>query len=838
MPNVQTASTQERRLRKLCRRRTRTFGVPYDQQEKAMTMSKSNTRFASSALAVAVMLVSAPNGFAQPRTDADHAAGAEPVNAADIVVTATRKSEIVSRVPISISAFDTKKLDVVGIKNAQDLAKFTPGITIDPTNNNISIRGISSTAGSGTTGIYIDDTPIQIRNIDVEATNSLPNVFDLARVEVLRGPQGTLFGTGAEGGAIRYITNQPSLTTFTATAHAEIAATQGGAPSYELGAAMGGPIIKDRLGFRVSAWYRQDGGWVDQADYQTGATLKNNVNQSGTYVLRGALTYSPGGDWTITPGFNFENRRKNNWDMFYIDSSNPSAGQFATGSPDPQYDHDRFYIASLKIEHTGEKMHFISNTSYYNRNENASLFSGTLYNLSYFQHFTSGGTDPQGYSCDSCVSGLLLSPTGPSLGAFGRYSALGLTSNTQKNFTQEIRLESVDKSARFGWLIGAFYGRNTQFNNDYDVDPQLPALTQYLWGESMQDAWGQDLLPGNLNYTSKITASDEQGAIFANVSYKITDKLKFDAGLRIAIAHFDYTAYSDGPTYIYDNGGVPVTAGSSKNEHPITPKINVSYQADAGNLFYATYAKGYRVGGATPPLPELLCGGTFPTAYNSDSVQSYEVGAKNKLFGGHLSVSSSAFYVKWKNIQTSNYVPTCGLNFTTNSGTATSKGFDLQARIIVDSHLSFEASTGYTSATFDGDAAVPGTGFIVAAKGDAIDIPPWTATLAGQYDFNIGEKKGFVRADGEFASHPIRPSVAEDPLTEFYDAGLLHGPSTFQASVRAGLTIGHLDIAVFANNVFNAHPILFRSHEDAQTPLYEATSFRPRTFGLSLNWQY
>lgn len=801
-------------------------------------MSKRNIRFAVSTFAVAVMLVGAPHGFAQTRPNDDPSAGADPVNTADIVVTATRKSEILSRVPISISAFDTKKLDIVGIKTAQDLARFTPGIAIDPTTNSISIRGISSSAGSGTTGIYIDDTPVQIRNIDVEATNSLPNVFDLARVEVLRGPQGTLFGTGAEGGAIRYITNQPSLTTYTATAHAEVAATQGGAPSYEMGAALGGPIIKDTLGFRISAWYRQDGGWIDRVDYQTGATMKSNANQSGTYVLRGALTYSPGGDWTITPAINFENRRKNNWDLYYISSSNPSSGQFATGSPDPQYDHDRFYIASLKIEHGGDTVHFVSNTSYYNRNEDLSLFSGTLYNLSYYEHFTSGGTDPRGYACTTCASGLLLSPTGPNLGAFGRYQALGLTSNTQKNFTQEVRLESVDKAARFGWLIGAFYGRNTQFNNDYDVDPQLPALTQYLWGETMQQAWGENLLPGNLNYTSKITAHDEQEAIFANVTYKVTEKLKIDAGLRFAITHFDYSAYSDGPTYIYDNGGLPVTAGQPKNEHPLTPKVNISYQADHGNLFYATYAKGYRVGGATPPLPSDICGGTFPTDYNSDSVNSYEIGAKNKLFGGHLSVASSAFYVKWKNIQTSNYVPTCGLNFTTNSGTATSKGFDLQARIMVDSHLSIEATTGYTSATFDEDAAVAGTGFIVAAKGDAIDIPPWTATLAAQYDFQIGDRKGFVRADGEFASHRTRPSVAEDPLTEFYDPGLRQNPPTFQASARAGITIARLDIAVFANNVLNAHPILYLNHEDAQTPLYGATTFRPRTFGLSLNWQY
>ena len=126
------------------------------------------------------------------------------------------------------------------------------------------LRGVNSSAGDATTGIYIDDTPIQLRTLGFGSDNTLPEVFDLQRVEVLRGPQGTLFGAGSEGGTVRYITPQPSLTDYSTYARSEVSFTQDGAPSYELGAAVGGPIVDDSFGFRVSAWARHDGGFLLQ----------------------------------------------------------------------------------------------------------------------------------------------------------------------------------------------------------------------------------------------------------------------------------------------------------------------------------------------------------------------------------------------------------------------------------------------------------------------------------------------------------------------------------------------------------------------------------------------
>src|SRR5258706_11589842 len=195
----------------------------------------------------------------------------------EIVVTAEGREERLQDVPISISAFSQEKLEAMGLRSIDDLTRLTPGVTFSrngtgPAGNyndegsDINIRGIDSTAGTSTTGIYLDDTPIQSRHLSFGTLNAFPSLIDLTRVEVLRGPQGTLFGAGSEGGAVRFITPQPGLRDHSGYLHFELAGTQSGDPSYELSVAGGGPIIDNTLGYRVSASFRKDSGWVDRVD--------------------------------------------------------------------------------------------------------------------------------------------------------------------------------------------------------------------------------------------------------------------------------------------------------------------------------------------------------------------------------------------------------------------------------------------------------------------------------------------------------------------------------------------------------------------------------------------
>jgi outer membrane receptor protein involved in Fe transport len=759
----------------------------------------------------------------------------------EVTVTATRRAESISKVAESVSAFSAQKMADEGVKSFADLAKFVPGVDFDPDSNSVSIRGIKSDAGSATTGIYIDDTPIQLRALGLNANTSLPAVFDLDRVEVLRGPQGTLFGAGSEGGTVRYITPQPSLTDYSGYAHAELAGTEGGGMSYETGAAVGGPIVDDLLGFRVAAWGRRDGGWIDKIDPYSGDTTDTDANRTNTYTVRGALAYKPIDGLTITPSYNFEQRDVNNYSNYWVGLSDNGAGQFIDGTPEHMQDQDRFDLGSVKIEYDLGSVQIISNTSYFTRNEQVQGYSGTLYNLSYFQQLTSGGTDPQGNPCinDCTAHSVLLLPNGINLPGFGPYTSLNYITNTQRNLTQEIRVQSADSDSPLTWTAGVFYGASSQRSTEVINDPQLPALTQYLWGEDILTAWGENLLPNGNDYVNDTVGNDMQIAVFTDASYKITDELKFEVGLRYAYTHFDFHNLNDGAQDLLDDGGVPAVESGGKDERPFTPKFSLSYQATADDMVYSTIAEGYRIGGASPPLPIVACGGVFPTAYNSDTTWSYEVGTKDRFFDRQLQVSASAYFIKWKNIQQAVYVPQCGIQYTTNVGDAISEGFDLDGTWRATSDLSFEFALGYTDAKYSGDAPDPANpGQYLAKKGDSLDVVPWTVALGTVYNFNVGDNDAFIRGDYEFSSRRRRPIASEDPNTEYYDAGLIPNPATHFVSLRAGITMDKLEFNLFCDNLLNSTPELSLAHQDQFTQLYTAETFRPRTTGITVSYRW
>src|SRR5579863_4378537 len=270
---------------------------------------------------------------------------------AEVTVTATRREESLSKVPISVTALTQEALDDRGIKDFSEVARFTPGVNFDNSGtNNISIRGISGTGGAGTTGIYVDDTPIQMRALAFNPDEALPKSFDIDRVEVLRGPQGTLFGAGSEGGTVRYITTQPSLTKTSVYARAELSTTEGGAPSYEAGAAVGGPLIDGTLGARISLWYRRDGGWINDIVPYTLATTEKNANFDNTYLVRLALLWAVNEKWSVTPSVYYQNQERNDINNYWPLYSNPGGNNFVNADPSQRRVPDKFYLTSLKIQ--------------------------------------------------------------------------------------------------------------------------------------------------------------------------------------------------------------------------------------------------------------------------------------------------------------------------------------------------------------------------------------------------------------------------------------------------------------------------------------------------------
>src|SRR6202046_4452761 len=507
-------------------------------------------RFAATCVVWAAM--GAASAYAVSASAADTAAPEDtggPLQ--EVTVTATRHEESLSKVPISVTALTQDSMELLGIKDFQDIVHFTPVVNIDNSGtNNISIRGIASTGGAGTTGIYIDDTPIQIRGTAFNPDDALPKSFDIDRVEVLRGPQGTLFGAGSEGGTVRYITTQPSLTTNSVSARSEVSYTPGGSPSYAIGAAAGGPLIDGTLGARVTLWYRKDGGWIDSVDPTAAdpqsAVIDHNANRAQSYLARVAGLWAPNDTWAITPNIYFQKHDLHDDSAYWPIYSNPGSNNFLNGDPSPRSEPDKFYLPALKVEGTFNAFHLISSTSFYHREEQTG-YDGTLYDLGFYQTLL----DPSAYANFPLLDG-----NGLHLPAsIANYRSPNSIDNGQENFVQELRLVSSDANARLVWTTGLFFSENRQTYLEQIHDPMLGQFWQGVAGLDYTDVFtdqnGNPLpydpaFPQD-SYFLSTHAKDTQEAWYGEATYSITDELKATVGLRESHTKFSFTSLTGGP---------------------------------------------------------------------------------------------------------------------------------------------------------------------------------------------------------------------------------------------------------------------------------------------------
>ncbi|HET7756927.1 MAG TPA: TonB-dependent receptor [Steroidobacteraceae bacterium] len=788
----------------------------------------------------------------QPAQPTEQAAPAGALQ--EVVVTATRREESLSKVPISVTALTQESLDVRGIKDFQEVARFTPGVNFDNSGtNNISIRGISGTGGAGTTGIYIDDTPIQMRALAFNPDEALPKSFDIDRIEVLRGPQGTLFGAGSEGGTVRYITTQPSLTRTSMYARGEVATTEGGAPSYEGGFAAGGPLMQGTLGARLTLWYRRDGGWVDDINPVTLAPVQRNANYVDSYLARLALLWAPNDKWRITPSLYYQNAKRNDINNYWPLYSNPGSGDFVSADPSQRRVPDRFYLTALKIQGDLGPAQLISNTSYYNR-RNQDGYEGTLYNLGFYQAFVYLPPYPTGASYP------LIDATGIHLPAGATdYVAPSTVDNGQINITQEIRLQSSDPNAQLVWTTGLFFSENRQSYLEQIHDPLLSELQNALIGDpNIVDVFGVGYDPAypQDSYFLQTRAKDEQYAVFGELTYALTEKLRLTAGARFSKNKYSFDTFTGGPQLFG-----PSTLGSGNNsENAFTPKLSVQYQLDPGNMLYATYAKGFRPGGANNPLPFAACSTDFtnfgianaPTTYNSDTVDSFEVGAKNNI-NNRIRIASSIYYIKWNNIQQVVVPPICQISFIDNLGRAVAKGIDLQLDASITDSLTAEVAAGYTSARYVQDSRLSPTELTpVVASGDAIisqtsetgggqPTAPLTVAAGLEYRFNVLAHESFLRLDYEYQGRARWPSPGQDPNSLQFDANNYVLPGTTFTSVRGGMQFGSLSLQAFCDNLANSHAVTDFNWTinpgDGSSRLQRQYAFRPRTIGITAIWR-
>ena len=399
-------------------------------------MNLFNPSRATVAAAVSALLA---GGVAHAADDAGATNGSQDAELVlqEVTVTATRRAEEINKVPLNITAYTPELMDDQGVRQIDDLARLTPDLQFTHTSgaagnnsSNIAIRGVFSDVGAATTGVYIDDTPIQMRNVGYWNANAFPRSSIWSGSRCLRGPQGTLFGADAEGGAVRFITPEPGLEKYSGYVRSEIAETLSGDPSYETGAAIGGPIVDDKLGFRLSAWGRNDGGYIDRVSPDTGQTVDSNANHQQSFVGRAALAAVPMDGLKLTASMFYQNVYNHDRDQYWSTLSNASDDDFKQASRTQQPTRDSFYLPALKVQYDLEKVSFISNTSYFYHKDYAALDY-----TNYFAGIFDG--DPTQYLPGDAPSQAFIT-------------------NQQNAFTEEARVQSTDPNALIDWTVGCF----------------------------------------------------------------------------------------------------------------------------------------------------------------------------------------------------------------------------------------------------------------------------------------------------------------------------------------------------------------------------------------------
>jgi outer membrane receptor protein involved in Fe transport len=745
----------------------------------------------------------------------------------EIVVTATRQERSLGDVPLSIVATDQDSLDKLGVRSADDIMRLTPSITFGQGGQyygtgqtNISIRGVSSTSGVPTTGVYIDDTPIQSRTgVSPSLTNPYPKIFDLDRVEILRGPQGTLFGTGSMGGAVRFITPDPVYFTPELYARSEVRSTKHGDIGYEFGIAGGAPIVEDVLGFRASFWHQKVGGFIDRLDRSTQEVVERDINSEESNVARIAFGWQPTETLTITPSVLYQRVEIDDTSLVEVATSDRGSNNFRNGLyAIPQPHTDKYWLPALNVELDLGSSTLISNTSYFDR-KTSTVSDDTTLNVALWGAY-SGATLPMQFLDN-------------------RANTQNKTS--QRSFTQEFRLQNSNSNERLKWVVGLFYSDTTTRDAFDGENVDLLDMINFggaMFGDppaaTLEDTFlGVGLYKDLYVVSQRTQYKDTQKSVFAQVEYEFVPRVTLTAGFRYTDSTLDYQNFVAGPLYGTTEGFLTKLKPSSQE---LTPKFGVSFQATDDHLFYANAAKAVRDGIAADPAGALCATEAAqlgvdplsPRKIKSDSLWSYEVGSKNQLMDGRMAIDAAAYHEIWKDVQTNILLPECGVFTTFNLGKAEINGADVSVMLLPVEGLTLSASVSYMDARYTTEEGFGEN--LIHSKGEPLDVSPWTMHFSGEYEFMVAGRETFVRAD---YTHNTKEDKALDTGSFLVDPDIPRRPATTVVNLRAGVHFGDLEISMFANNVFNEDELLSLGHDDIGSGFYRSTTFRPRTIGIT-----
>ena len=712
----------------------------------------------------------------------------------EIVVTATKRSEPLQSVPIAISAVTGESLLKMGATDFAGYARSIPSLSFTDTGTGqsvVAIRGINPSVGAGAVHFYIDETPIPVSQGNYGGGQLNPKLVDVDRVEVLRGPQGTLYGAGSVGGTIRLIPNAPDPNHFSGAAQINGTTIKGGGEGYEVQGLLNIPLIAGQAAVRLNVWDTGGGGYITRTWLQPTPGEQKNVGRDDTWGFRATGKYRVNDAVTLDAMIYHEAQKLNGYQNITAGQANPGFAlvqSFPWDVPEPN--RNGFTLYSFTGTADLNRFRLTSATSYF-RSDRRTTEEQTAFAVAAF---------------------------GPP--AF--YERLD-EENDRQQFSEEIRLATAAPINNVDFVVGLFY---QQSHGDLAFNLAPPE-----WNSVYAPNGPTDPLysPGNQLFVGTAKNKDSEISEFTEVTWHATKKVDVTAGVR----HFHTsTSEHDLLTGLF-NGGPTDTAVVAPASTGQTYKGNVSYKVTQDNLLYATYSEGFRPGFGYAPVPSS-CGFSGPYAVGPDTLKNYEIGSKNAWLDHKVIVNVSAFDMTWKNIQQSKFLP-CGFTIVANStGSVRSKGGEAE---IVARPLPFwelGLSGSLTDAKFQQNES-----FLTAQEGDQLAGVPryqvaaylsrsvqWAEHVSGELRLDV------QHTDKSHARYARLPDGQFDPL---YQLG-----STTLLGARAQVHFGAWSAALYGNNLTNdvSRQFLVVS-SGADTPGRPRMSVnQPRTIGIEIRNQF
>jgi outer membrane receptor protein involved in Fe transport len=805
-------------------------------------------------LMASTALLSATALAATPALAEDQADAAPSGSLAEIVVTASRSgAESLQKVPIAISVVNVDNITKSGQGNLSDLSRFVPSLSITesaPGFNKFNMRGLSTggyrtsdTSDRPLVAVYLDDTPISVQG----QTPDL-KVYDLERVEVLRGPQGTLYGAGSMAGTVRFVTAKPNMNDVMGSIEGAVSTTHKGSESYNGRGMINLPIVKDQLALRANVYIGKDGGFVDNV----GAYAGKDRNSNTTEQARVALRWTPSTAFTLDAAFTYEHSNAKG-----LNTGMSGLPKYTTFTNGPEGTSDKFRLYQVAGDYDLGGVHFIVSAAHTDRN--IGYLASTEPTIGYFfQDYT-------GLTPSATTYPLYRAPTSfdPAISKLIPYEEYSIKQKI-KDTMVEARFAS-DNTGPVKWTAGVFYEKQTRhliqdipvagfdelsyMNYFYGPFPQTP--------DGKYDSAIVDKAFSSDDIFSGLQDTDEhQFAAYADATWHVTDKLDISGGLRYFNFKEKYYLFESGVYGVIDH--VPLEQRATLKSNGVNPRANISYKASDDFMVYAEVAKGFRYGGANQPVPigstgiagqckdNLASYGytSAPNTFGPDKLWNYTIGQKAKLADGKVTLNTSAFLIDWTDVQT-RLLLNCSYFFTDNKGKIRSKGLEVETMVKVTPEVTFSGFASYTDSKARGD--IPTVG---AFDGNRTPyFPKWTASASLFYDQPVGDNQSlhlsvsYQYTGEQFTTfNPFKTKIVNGALvTDGPSATYASIPSQNNVSASIAYDIGNFEVGVFGNNLTNGVKYVDigrATYYKIYQPGDRIAWARPRTIGARVRYKF